>query len=94
MTRVQKSVGLFGSSVKAKEKLSDLAKATEKKGEQRTAFSGHVALGLDAPTHWNSTLNMLITLAHMKHPIAKLKVIVEQERMTVPSQDTFLSDNE
>jgi hypothetical protein len=30
----------------------------------------------------------------MKHPIAKLKVIAKQERMTMPSQDSFLSDNE
>ncbi len=80
--------------MKAKEKLSDIARAMDKRGEGRTAFTGDVALGLDTPTRWNSTLDMLLTLARMKHPISKLKAIAEREKMTVPSQESFLSDDE
>jgi hypothetical protein len=63
--------------VKAKEKLSDLANTIKKQGEGRTAISRDMVLGLVFPTCWYLTLDKLITLAQMKHPIAKLKVIAK-----------------
>ncbi len=79
--------------MKAKEKLSDRARAMEKMGEGMTAFSGNMSLALDKPTHWNLVLDMLLTLARMMHPLAKLKMVAEQEKMAMPSQDYFLSDD-
>ncbi len=57
----------------------------EHKSDGRTAFQGEVTLGLDTPTQWNSTLEMLITLARMKHPLLKLKGVGEKEMISVTS---------
>ncbi len=66
----------------------------EDRGKGRTAFYCDMALTLDIPMQWNSTLDMLITLAQMKQPIAKLKIIAKREKLDVHSQARYLFDQE
>ncbi len=94
LAHMRKLVACFQSSVKAKERLKEIGKEMEPRGDGRTAYLGEVTLGLDTPTRWNSTLDMLINLDRMKHPLDKLRVVAQQDKMAVPSQENFLSEDE